>query len=296
MKNVLICGMSGVGKTTIVKNLYEQYKDKYNVVCSYTDREKREKDEWGHTFIDSSFMDYLLERDDIVARTKIGKHRYCCTSSQFSEEKVNLYITDVNGVNDTINRFPTSEIMIVLIRRREIEVDCVRVNRDVLVPDRDSVHFVIPNNVNIESPVNLLNALVNFDLFNKPSHVTTTISDRLDEVDERFRLLGEIKVSLCEQLFYQEKPHYDALCEYVQDKLNKDFDFQVTIGKDSAPDIYDDDLTFNIIIKHHQDLMWDEINRLIEKGTMYAYSFCKENNLDEISYRLHVSEYWVDEK
>ena len=43
MKNVLICGMSGVGKTAIVKKLYEQYKDKYNVVCSYTDREKEKK-------------------------------------------------------------------------------------------------------------------------------------------------------------------------------------------------------------------------------------------------------------
>ena len=41
MKIILICGMSGTGKTTIVKKIYEQYSDKYNVVCSYTDRQKR---------------------------------------------------------------------------------------------------------------------------------------------------------------------------------------------------------------------------------------------------------------
>lgn len=297
MKIVLICGMSGVGKTTIAQKLCEKYDDKYNFVSSYTDRKKRNKDEWGHTFINSALMDSILEHDDVVAQTKIDKSRYCSTVSQFDKNKVNLYIVDVDGINNVIKNFPTAEIMIVLINRREVEVDCVRTSRNVLVPAREDVHFLVNNNGDINSPVNLLNALVNFDLFNKPSHIVSTLNDRLDDIEERYRYLDEIQTSLYKQMFYQEQPHYNALCNYVEEKINEDYDFKITIAKDIEPDItYDDGLVFNIIAEYgHADLMWAQIYDMVEKLTRYAYSYCKTHELENISCRLSIFENCVGE-
>ena len=65
MKIVLISGASGTGKTAICQNLCERY-DKFHFVDSYTDRDMREPNEWGHQFVDTKMMDLLLESQDIV--------------------------------------------------------------------------------------------------------------------------------------------------------------------------------------------------------------------------------------
>ena len=292
MKIILICGMSGTGKTTIVKKIYEQYSDKYNVVCSYTDRQKRSSNEWGHKFINSSLMDYKLEHDDIVAQTKIEKYRYCSTVSQFSKDKINLYIADSQGIEDTIKSFPTADIMTVLICRNEIEADCVRSRRDVIIPDKTDVDFIINNNTTIMYPVDILHALAMFDLFNKPSHIEQTIDDKLENIDKKYRLLDAIQSSLYVQLFYQEQLNYAKLCTHVGIVLNKEFSFDIKVKKDYEPDIYDGDLVFNIIVEYHADLRWDEIHNLIEKTTVCAYKYCEDNNLDDISGRLYICEHW----
>lgn len=292
MKIILICGMSGSGKTTIVKKLYEQHSDKYNVVCSYTDRQKREFDEWGHVFIESSLMDYILEHDDIVAQTKIDKNRYCSTVSQFSQDKINLYITDNQGIKETINCFPTADIMIVLISRKKIEVDCIRFKRDVLIPSRIDVDFIINNNTTISYPVDILHALTMFDLFNKPSHVEQTINAKIDIIDKNYRLLDEIQSSLYKQLFYKEQQNYNMLCAHVNDFLNKELSYEIVVKADSEPEIYDGDLVFNIIIEYYDDLEWAEIHSLIEKATICAYEYCEDNNFDDISCRLSIFDNW----
>ena len=102
MKIILMCGMSGSGKTTIAKKLCEKYNERYNFIFSYTDRGKRNKDEWGHIFVNSILMDDILEYENIVAQSKINKKRYCSIFSQFDKDKINLYIVDVNGINDVI--------------------------------------------------------------------------------------------------------------------------------------------------------------------------------------------------
>ena len=48
MHNRIVClvGPSGSGKTTIAKKLADEG---YNIILSYTTREKRASGEWGHT-------------------------------------------------------------------------------------------------------------------------------------------------------------------------------------------------------------------------------------------------------
>ena len=297
MKIVLITGMSKSGKTSICKNLCERYPDKYNFVQSYTDRQKREKDEWGHTFVDSKEMDAILENQNIVAKTIIDRNRYCALENQFDDNKINLYTVDIKGVNDTIDFFPpTTNFMVILVRRNEIEADCVRTERDVNVPARDDVDFLIDNNGTIESSANLLNTFVNFDFFYPARTQIQTLTQKLEYIDMQYRFLDEIKESLYEQMWYQNQKIYYSLCEYVENKINNDFDFKIMIIPDTSPEIFDGYLTYNLQAQYDDaELAWSELNRMIEKMSHYAYEFGQIYHCDDIIYRLAVSEHWLGE-
>ena len=296
MKIILITGMSGVGKTTIAKKLCKN-NDKYNFIFSYTDRVVRERNEFGHTFVDSSYMDLLLERNDIVAQTKIEKNRYCTIEPQFDENKVNVYIVDAYGINDTVKAFPTADIMSILIKRREIEVDCIRQDRDVCVPAREDVDFCIDNNGKVESVVNTINALVNFDLFNKPSHIVETIEDKLEYIDSQYRCLDEIRESLLKQLWYKYEGLYRKLCIYVEEKVNEEFDFNVKVTPDEAPDFDGEYLTFNVIgVYDNPDIGWDVLNKITELLSYHAHTYCSDNNISNaLAYRLYIGTYDEEE-
>lgn len=294
MKIVLIAGMSGSGKTTIAKELCEN--DKYNFIFSYTDRPVREQDEWGHTFVDNGHMDLILESNDIVAQSTIDKYRYCSIKSQFSKDKVNVYIVDTFGINDTIKSFPQADIMSILIRRNNIEADCVRIARDVHIPAREDVDFVIDNDHKVETVVGVINTLVNFNLFTQPSHLIQTIQEKLDYLDEQYRHLDVIKQSLYEQLWYANRSIYNEMCNIVEEKINNDFDFDIKVTPDSAPQIYDGYLHFHVVGEYEdENVIWTDINRMAELLSHYAHKYCEENNYTDLKYRIAVGERYVKE-
>jgi guanylate kinase len=296
MKIVLISGVSGSGKTTICKDLIERYSDKYNFINSYTDRERRTSKEWGHEFITSGTMDMLLaDEENVVASTKIDKYRYCSMRDQFDDNKINLYIVDIHGINDTIAAFPNAKIMSILVKRHDIEVECERKGRDIYVPMREDVDFVIDNNGRIESSSNLLNALVNFDFFKDPSKKLQTIQEKLDYIDMQYRFLDDTRSSLLSQLWYQLEPIYIQLCKYVEKKVSEDINCTITIKPDVAPDIYDGSVDFNLMGVYEDDLHWDMINRIYERMSLHAQNFAKDNNCDELMYRTHIDVVWVGE-
>ena len=295
MKILLITGMSGSGKSTIAKKLCEN--NRYNLICSYTDRPKRDKYDTDHIFVDSNYMDLLLERSDIVAQSTIEGYRYCTIRSQFLDNNIiNIYIVDVNGMNDIFDSFPYADIMSILIRRNDIDVDCIRQGRDVIVPLRDDVDFLINNDTKIESAVGTINALVGFDFFNKPSHKIKGIEEKIDYIDNQYRYLSEIKTSLYEQIWYQYRGLYLKMCQYVHDKINNDFDFEINIIPDYEPQIFDGELEFNIIGEYKKDIEWADINRMIERMSFYARTFCKENNCNNIIYHLFIAENYVGDE
>lgn len=293
MKIVFLTGMSGSGKSTIAKELCKN--DKYNLICSFTDRQKRNKDDTDHTFISPNHMDLIYDSDDIVAKTQINEHRYCSIYPQFVDDKINVYISDVKGINDTIKCFPQANIMSILIVREKCEADCIRAGRDIQIPAREDVDFLINNNYKIESAVNTINALVNFDFFDKPSHTVKTINDKLKYLENQYRNLEEIKISLLKQLWYECRSQYLQMCQYVEHKINADFDFQITITPDTAPEIYDGYLQFNVIGSYKEDVDWDTSHRISDQLSLYALEYCNENEYDDIAFRLYVSEYYEED-
>lgn len=290
MRIILLTGQSGTGKTSIGRELAKN-EEKYNFVHSYTDRPMRTYDEWGHTFVESKYMDLLLERNDIVAQTQIKEKRYCTIKSQFDENKINIYTVDINGVNDTLKAFPRADIMTILLRRNDSDVDYERVNRDVAVPPREDVDFLIDNNSSIESAAATINVLVNADLFNKPSRILKTIEDSLEAVYEQRRYLQKIEESLEEQRWYRDKPLYNQLIDYVNECIREEFD--VEIKKDYEPQWDGDNCVFTIVAYYKDDLMPSETYRLTELLSKYAYNFCFENDCMDLMYRTYIDNNWI---
>jgi guanylate kinase len=91
-KDIIICliGQSGSGKTTIAKELE---KIGYYILQSYTTREPRSENEWGHTFVD-----HYSPTDDIIAYTYFNGYHYWATKEQCLGKGYCFYIIDPAGV------------------------------------------------------------------------------------------------------------------------------------------------------------------------------------------------------
>ena len=290
MKIILLAGQSGCGKTSVGRELAKN-EDKYNLIQSYTDRQMRETNEYGHTFVNSKEMDFLLKRDDVVASTQIREKRYCTIKSQFDKDKINIYIVDAHGINDTIEAFPRADIMTILIMRDSIDVESERVERDVAIPLREDVDFLINNDTSIESAAATIDVLVNADLFSKPSHVFHTIEDSLEAIYEQRRYLQQIEKSLEEQRWYRDQSLYSQLINYVNKQIKKDFD--VTIKKDHEPQWNGEDCVYTVIALYKDDIMPAETFRINELLSKHVYDFCSENDCMDIMYRTYIDSDWV---
>lgn len=99
-KKVLFCivGKSASGKDTLCRLAKQRLG--YDIVCSSTDRPMREGEVHGreHYFCSKKQMTEVLETEHILAKTKIGKYRYCATVESL-EPKTKFYIVDPNGVH-----------------------------------------------------------------------------------------------------------------------------------------------------------------------------------------------------
>jgi guanylate kinase len=91
---ICIVGESGSGKTYIAEHL----KDKYNVplIESRTTRAPRYEGEVGHTFVSNKEFD-SYKKEDMLAFTTFGEHRYCCLKKDVTSD-IMTYVIDENGL------------------------------------------------------------------------------------------------------------------------------------------------------------------------------------------------------
>jgi guanylate kinase len=120
-KPIIFCivGESGSGKTMVVEAI-EKYAG-VKMIQSYTDRPRRHPNENGHTFLEKADFD-LLKKEDMIAFTKWGDHRYCCLTSDVGP--VNTYVIDCNGLV-MLRRDHGDKYIIVAIRLKRSEAERV---------------------------------------------------------------------------------------------------------------------------------------------------------------------------
>lgn len=141
----LFIGESGSGKSTIVNMLNERQPYIFNVVKSYTTREKRDENDNDHIFIKNKDE---LKDETVVAETEIGGNYYASTESQFSKDKLNLYIVDVKGIEDVKKFFKDEYVIVIQLVRNDIVIDEDRANREINTTYENCDYYI--NNINIE--------------------------------------------------------------------------------------------------------------------------------------------------
>ena len=153
MKIILLCGESGVGKTSIALELCKD--SKYNLVKSFTDRPKRFNEEKDHFFIDKK--DFICTpKEKIAAYSSINGYIYYTIKNQFLEDKINVYIVDLIGMNRIMKNLPKAEVFSVLIKRKKVYIDENRKNRNIKIPTKSDVDIVINNNKSLKTVINTI--------------------------------------------------------------------------------------------------------------------------------------------
>ena len=150
MMVLLLMGESGAGKTTVSKALRNNYYY-FNLIKSYTTRFRRSIEDRDHIFIRKHNLLYKMFNEDFVASTVINGELYCSFPNQFEEDKINVYTVDDKGALDVINYFNKDDVLIVRLKRNNIDVEQERANRNLneVIPDSCSNINIVENNMSI---------------------------------------------------------------------------------------------------------------------------------------------------
>lgn len=114
-KIICLVGESGSGKTSIAK-AFEA--DGYNVIQSFTTRQKRSDDEWGHTFVKDIPRNQvgLMDQKDMIAYTFYNGHHYWATREQYQGKGITFYVIDPAGIDFLKRTVNDAELLILYLK------------------------------------------------------------------------------------------------------------------------------------------------------------------------------------
>ena len=116
---ILLVGASGSGKSAVAKEMLNRG---YNVIQSYTTREPKHENEWGHVFIDQIDEPYLLslkQSSEMITYTFNNGHHYWVMKHQISG--LTFCVIDPAGVESLIknNWYPRHKTTIIYLNATE---------------------------------------------------------------------------------------------------------------------------------------------------------------------------------
>lgn len=220
-KILFLVGKPLSGKSSIASGLSKF--DEFQEILSYTDREKRYEEENSHIFKSFSEIQSILENNPkIVASTNISGYRYFSLEKSFSEDVINVYVVDKQGVIDTINYFQDKAVYMTCYIDRDDEnnsmnlsdIDKKRLSRNINVPYHLCCDFRINNNfTSLDSVVNLVKTLCLFNggFFRKYSNYSNIVIESIQEKEEGFKN----KIKLYENLLNETKKEYERFKQDV---------------------------------------------------------------------------------
>ena len=89
--------------------------------------------------------------EDFVASTIINGEIYCSFPEQFNEDVINIYTVDDKGALDVINYFNKEDVLIVRLKRDNIDIDKDRAGRNLnqVIPNSCSNINIVENNMSV---------------------------------------------------------------------------------------------------------------------------------------------------
>lgn len=109
-KIICLVGESGSGKTTLCKELE---KKGYNIIKSYTTRKARNKNEYGHIFIDKMEN---INKENLIAYTYFDNEHYFATKKQYQGKGSSIYVIDPAGVKYLKEKVDNAKILTIYIK------------------------------------------------------------------------------------------------------------------------------------------------------------------------------------
>ena len=127
IKVLALVGESGAGKSLMASLLAED--ERFNYIQSYTTREPRKVNEEGHIFTDKIVYDKHcnlngLDGFKIIVETYYDGAYYWTVSTQFKENKINVYTIDPKGI-EGLKKNKEFDILIVYLKADQE----IRINR-----------------------------------------------------------------------------------------------------------------------------------------------------------------------
>ena len=130
---ICLVGKSGTGKTTIAKELEQEG---YNIIDSYTTRQPREPQEWGHTFITNAAIQYRPDNQgihkivwqegnqtksssNIIAMREIYGEIYFATKEQYEGKGTSIYTVCPQGANQVKKNVIDAQVITIYLTADE---------------------------------------------------------------------------------------------------------------------------------------------------------------------------------
>ena len=201
----------------------------------------------------------------------------------------------MEGLNNVIDFFPQADIMTILLTKNNFTFDCdERTSRDIALPCREDVDFLIENEGSVKSTVGTINTLVTNDWFRKPSHKVTTIEDALEDIYEKRRYLDAIQQSLEYQKWHRDKDIYIKIVDYLSEKQYDDYD--VKIVRDDDPSWDGEGCSYYVFALYkEEDLKWTDTDRIYGLVSKNIHDYCNMHNLGNFYWRFNIQVLWEDE-
>lgn len=112
MKKVfLLMGYSGSGKTEVAKALEGRG---YNILQSYTTRQPRHENEWGHIFASDEVYEQLDRENQVAAYSYFDGNHYFSTKDQINS--TDIYVVDPDGIKDLKEAVKDVEFVVVYLK------------------------------------------------------------------------------------------------------------------------------------------------------------------------------------
>ncbi|KNF06952.1 guanylate kinase [Gottschalkia purinilytica] len=110
-KIICLVGPSGSGKTTIAKELETLG---YNIIHSYTTREPREENEWGHIFMSDDSW-FCRDKENSIAEKELYDHAYWATKEQYKNKGTSIYVVCPDGAKQVRKNVKDAEIVTIFL-------------------------------------------------------------------------------------------------------------------------------------------------------------------------------------